>query len=101
MGMFLFKLLSPRPTFPGDMNDQERKIMMEHVSRWKDLTNQGIAIAFGPVLDPKGVWGVAIIEVADEAEARRLATDDPTTKAGLGRIEVYPMAPGSIARVSA
>ena|SRR5713101_27285 len=98
MGMFLFKLVSPRPTFPGDMTDQERKVMLEHVSRWKDLTNRGVAIAFGPVLDPKGVWGVAIIEVTDEAEARRIAMEDPMTKASLSRIEIYPMAPGSIAR---
>jgi uncharacterized protein len=98
MGMFLFKLVSPRPTFPGDMTDKERRIMLEHVSRWKELTNRGVAIAFGPVLDPKGVWGVAIVEVADEAEARRLVADDPVTKASLGHIEIYPMAPNSIAR---
>ncbi len=67
------------------------------MSRWKDLTNRGVAIAFGPVLDPKGVWGVAIIEVTDEAEARRIAMEEPVTKASLGRIEIYPMAPGSIA----
>jgi uncharacterized protein len=98
MGMFLLKLLSPRPTFPGDMTDQERKVMLEHVSHWRDLTNLGIAIAFGPVLDPKGVWGVAIIDVADEAEVRKLVMEDPVTKANLGKIEIYPMAPNSIAR---
>src|SRR5215471_11030688 len=98
MAMFLLKLIGPRPTFPADMTDSERKVMIEHVSRWKELTDRGIAIAFGPVMDPKGVWGVAIVEAKDENEVRKLAAEDPTTKASLGRIEIYPMAPNSIAR---
>ena len=71
--------------------------MIEHVKRWKNLTDEGLAIAFGPVLDPKGVWGVAI-EVSNEMEAQRLVSEDPVTKARLGHIEIYPMAPNSIAR---
>jgi len=96
--LFVFKLIPPRPTFAEDMTEQERKVMQEHVARWKDLSDRGIAIVFGPVLDPKGVWGVAIVEVADEADARALASNDPTVKGGVGTIEIYPMSPRSIVR---
>jgi hypothetical protein len=37
----------------------------------------GAAIIFGLVLDPKGTWGVAIVEVASEPEVRILGRNDP------------------------
>ncbi len=98
MMRFLFRLISPRPTFPMDMTESERKVMQEHVTYWKGLRDKGIAIVFGPVLDPKAVWGVAIVETSDEASARALLTNDPVERAGLGRIEIYPMGHGTIVR---
>ena len=73
-------------------------VMREHVGYWTDLMNKGIAVAFGPVLDPKGVWGVAVIEVADEAGLQPIVSGDPVAKSRLGAIEVYPMGPGTIVR---
>ena len=87
---FLYKLIPPRPTFVQDMTEAERKAMEEHGIYWKGLTNRGIAIVFGLVLDPKGPWGVAIVEVADEPDARTLGLNDPAVKAGL-TFDVYPM----------
>ena len=55
-----------------------------------------MAIIFGPVLDPKGTWGVAIVEVASEPEAHILSRNDPAVQAGF-TFEVYPM-PGAILR---
>ncbi|OLE69030.1 hypothetical protein AUF78_13180 [archaeon 13_1_20CM_2_51_12] len=98
MMRFLLRLVSPRPTFPMDMTDSERRVMQEHVVYWTALRDKGIAIVFGPVLDPKGVWGVAVVETSDEANARALLVNDPVEKAGLGRIEIYPMGPGTIVR---
>jgi len=73
------------------MTEVERRVMQEHAIYWKGLTGRGTAIVFGLVLDPKGPWGVAIVEVADELDARALGTNDPAVKAGL-TFEVYPMA---------
>jgi uncharacterized protein YciI len=80
------------------MTDAERKVMQEHVVYWKGLADKGVAVVFGPVLDPNGVWGVAVVETTDEAEARALVPNDPTFKARLGPIEVYPMGSGTIVR---
>jgi uncharacterized protein len=93
---FMYKLIPPRPTFAQDMTEVERKVMQEHVVYWKALTDIGTAIVFGPVLDPKGPWGVAVVEVADEADARALGTNDPAVKAGL-TFEVYAM-PDTVVR---
>jgi uncharacterized protein YciI len=78
------------------MTEAERKLMQEHALYWRGLTDRRIAVVFGLVLDPKGPWGVAIVEVADEPDARALGTNDPAVKAGL-TFEVYPM-PGAIVR---
>src|SRR5207302_9228675 len=98
MMRFLFRLISPRPTFPMDMTESERKVMGEHVSYWTALRDKGIAIVFGPVLDPKGVWGVAVVETPDQATARALVANHPVEKTGFVRIEIYTMAPGTAAR---
>ena len=87
---FLYKLIPPRTTFVQDMTKAERKAMEEHAIYWKGLIDRGTAIVFGLVLDPKGPWGVGIVEVADEPDARVLGANDPAVKAGL-TFEVYPM----------
>ena len=98
MKEFLCKLIPPRPTFAQDMTEVERKTMQEHVVYWKDLSDRRIAIIFGPVLDPKGTWGLAIVEVASEPEAHILGRNDPAVQAGF-TFKVYPM-PGAIVRKS-
>ena len=55
--LFAHKLISPRPTFAHDMTEAEKKVMIEHVAYWTGLMEKGVAVVFGPVLDPKGAWG--------------------------------------------
>jgi uncharacterized protein len=96
--LFAFKLISPRPRFAHDMTEAERKVMVEHVAYWTSLMEKGIAVVYGPVLDPKGAWGLAVVETSTEAEARAIVSNDPVFKARLGTIEVHPMSPRSIVR---
>ena len=49
------------------MTEAEEKLMHEHVKYWENLINRRIAIVFGPVADPKGGYGIAIIETKDES----------------------------------
>jgi len=88
---FVIKLIPPRPTFAQDMTEKERNIMKQHAAYWRDKTDKGIAVVYGPVLDPRGVYGLGIIEVEDESQAHTLAANDPAAKTGLQRFEVYPM----------
>jgi uncharacterized protein len=92
MAYFLCKLNPPRPTFAQDMTAEERTIMQQHVAYWTKLADEDIAIAFGPVADPAGTWGVGILRVGTEAEAQAIRAEDPTMKSGLGfRFEPFPM----------
>ncbi len=87
---FFVKTQNPRPTFHLDMTPEERSVMQRHVAYWTEKAAQGTAIAFGPVMDPKGVYGIGVYQVRDEAEMRRLLDQDPAK--GLLQYEVLPMA---------
>jgi uncharacterized protein YndB with AHSA1/START domain len=96
---YLCRLIPPRSSFPVDMSEAEARMMREHVAYWTALAERGVALAFGPVADPKGAWGVGILAVADEAELERLRAGDPAIRAGIGfRYEASPM-PAIIVRV--
>ncbi len=87
---FFVRTNNPRPTFNLDMTAAERDIMNRHVAYWTEKAQRGIAIVFGPVLDPKGVYGIGIHKVEDHAEMRRLLDADPAN--ALLVYEVLPMA---------
>lgn len=91
MPHFIFKLVSPRPTFAMDMNEEEKKLMHQHAIFWNDLLEKGTALIYGPVLDPKGYYGLAIIEAINEGAAHTICTNDPAIKASLHTYELYPM----------
>jgi uncharacterized protein YciI len=84
MKYFFCKLTPPRPTFMIDMTDAERQLMRQHVAYWSELAAKGSAIVFGPVADPQGGYGVAVIEAPDEAAVRELSTHDPVITASVG-----------------
>ncbi len=88
--MYLFvRTQNPRPTFHLDMTPEERAIMEQHVAYWTDKAARGIAIVFGPVMDPQGVYGIGIHQVKDEAEMRELIEHDPAK--GLLQYEIFAM----------
>jgi uncharacterized protein len=98
MPHFLYKLVPPRPTFPGDMTEAEGAIMQEHFGYWSRLVGERRVVIYGPVMDPKGSYGIAVVEVDDDADARQIAENDPAimSNAGFG-FELHPM-PDAIAR---
>ena len=84
MAIFLYRLNPPRPTFPADMTREEGEAMERHFRHWQDELARGHALVFGPVADPHGTYGLAILNVADEAAARAICADDPVLRANLG-----------------
>lgn len=86
---FFVKTNNPRPTFHQDMTADERDKMNKHVAYWSAYAEKGIAIAFGPVMDKGGAYGIGIYEVEDEAELNRLLDADPAK--GLLEYIVAPM----------
>jgi uncharacterized protein YciI len=89
---FLLKLIAPRPTFAADMTDAELRVMQDHGTYLKGYVDKGTVIVMGPVLDPKGSWGLAVVEAGSEDEVKSIIAKDPTILSGRGfRWEIYPM----------
>jgi uncharacterized protein YciI len=89
---FVFRLIPPRPDFAYTMTDDERAIMLAHVAYWSRLAEQGHALAFGPVDDPNGPYGIGVVLAEDIAAASAMRDDDPALRASNGfRTEIAPM----------
>ncbi len=78
-----------RPDFAMTMTDEERAIMMEHVAYWTEKMNQGKVYAFGPVMDPKAIYGLGVVAVTNEDELKDFIANDPAGK--INNYEYYPM----------
>jgi len=89
---FLMRLIPPRPTFPADIRPEERELMGMHAQYCKQQLAEGRALVYGPVADPNGTWGLGVLKVTDEAQARAICDADPVIKASAGfRYELAPM----------
>src|SRR5271165_4662018 len=89
MNYFFLKLIPCRPTFAHDMSAAEREIMQQHVAYWTELMQQGRVVVFGPVMDPKGPYGMGIVEAEDEDAIRSFIAADPAPR--INSYEFYPM----------
>ncbi|MGA7159480.1 MAG: YciI family protein [Bacteroidota bacterium] len=76
---FVLKLTPRRPNFAQTMTDEEKQIVQQHTAYWKEYMKKGVMLIFGPVLDPKGVYGLGIIEVDSEEQIRELMENDPAS----------------------
>ena len=86
---FFLRLVPPRTTFSQDMTAGERQVMMQHVGYWTDLMHQGVAVVFGPVMDPSGTYGVGIVQAESDEHLRSLIDGDPAKT--INRYEYWPM----------
>ncbi len=66
---FALYLLPSRPDFAQTMTAEEHSIILEHITYWTNLMNQGKVLVFGPVLDPKAIYGLGIVAV-DSAKTK-------------------------------
>ncbi len=95
---FVYKLIPPRPTFAGDMSGGEKAVMGEHAAYWTKLFERGRVVVFGAVLEPAGVWGLAVLEADSDDEVRAIAAEDPAVKNGTCTFEIGAMLPGAVIR---
>ncbi|HTA81433.1 MAG TPA: YciI family protein [Bacteroidia bacterium] len=86
---FFLKLNPPRASFTIDMTAEERGVMQQHVAYWAPHVQNGTVIVLGPVMDPKGGYGIAVVAVDSEEQLHALIAKDPAN--GLNRYEIHPM----------
>jgi uncharacterized protein YciI len=88
---FFFQLIPPRPTFPYDITDEEKRLMDEHSRYFAEHFAAGKLLLYGPASAKSGTFGLAVREVECEEEARQFGAGDPSVKAGLKTFEIHPM----------
>lgn len=88
---YYMRLIAPRATFVMDMTAEERRLMDAHADYLKGFFDQGKILAYGPVLAAAEPFGIALFDVASEADARAIMDADPTIVAKLNRYELSPM----------
>lgn len=92
MPHYLCKLRPPRLTFVDDMTPDEAVLMRAHREYWTPRVETGVVVAMGPVADPAGAYGVAIIEAASVTALEAMLRADPVIAAGQGfAYENFPM----------
>ncbi|MBW8638455.1 YciI family protein [Hoeflea sp. WL0058] len=65
-------------------------LLADHLEYLVELEKQGKVFASGPMGAPEKRNGMTILRAADEAEARRLAENDPFAKNGIRDFTIEP-----------
>jgi uncharacterized protein YciI len=79
-----------RPTFVEDGTKEENRIMGVHFAYLKKLMGEGKVLLAGPSINGAKTFGIIIVEVENEAEARAILEGDPSFQAGIQKGEVLP-----------
>lgn len=93
---FFYKLIAPRPDFHTTMSESEQAAMGEHMSYWANLFQTGVVAVYGPVFDPQGVYGMAVLEVENPEQANLIHENDPAVLSGVCTAALVPMQAGMI-----
>ena len=88
--IYVLKLL-PHLLDQTSWTEKERKIVQDHFVRLQALRDEGKVFLAGRTLnmDPTG-FGIVILEVDSEAEARKLMEQDPTVREGMMTAQLFP-----------
>jgi hypothetical protein len=100
MAYFLSRLIPPRPSFLSDMSGDERGAMLAHQDYWLPHINAGLVLVMGPVADPRGAYGVMIVNTPSLRMLEDWQRQDPVILAGLGfAFENHPMPSAKVAPI--
>ncbi|MDE3177501.1 MAG: hypothetical protein KGM15_15480, partial [Pseudomonadota bacterium] len=74
------------------MSEAERGVMLAHQDYWLPQINAGLVIAMGPVADPKGAYGVMIVNAPSLKMLEDWQSQDPAILSAHGfAFETYQM----------
>ena len=91
-GQFLLRIEPTRTGFTlQNMSAEEGRLAAQHVQYLKSLLDSGKLSLAAQVFDPKGLWGIVIVNAPDREAARALLDGDPMVKGNMFRGEVLPL----------
>lgn len=84
---YIVFLKGTRDGWPNNMTGDEEKIMEAHFVYLQNLMHEGKLLLAGPSLDL--LRGIVVLQVADEAEARRIMDSEPSVVGGVHTYELH------------
>ncbi len=88
---FLFRIEPVRKDFTlTNITKDELPIVNQHVEYLQKLYAAGTMVLAGQAFDPKGFFGIIVVEAADTESATAIMNDDPLVKNKLFRGEAIP-----------
>jgi uncharacterized protein YndB with AHSA1/START domain/uncharacterized protein YciI len=87
---YLVRLTGTRPGWPEAMTPAEERTMAAHFVTLRTLTWAGKCLLAGPVLGAGG-FGLIVLQVEDEAEARAIMAAEPSVVGGVHTYTLQPM----------
>ncbi len=89
---FLLRLDPTRAGFTlQNMTPEEARLATQHVQYLKSLLDSGKMTLAAQAFDPKGLWGIVIVNAPNLEAARALLEGDPGVKGNMFRGEVMPL----------
>src|SRR5215471_12327591 len=91
-GQFLLRIEPTRQGFTlQNMTPEEGRLASQHVQYLMSLQEAGKLNLAAQAFDPKGFWGIVIVNAADLETARGILNADPMVKANMFRGEAMPV----------
>jgi uncharacterized protein YciI len=87
---FLIRIEPVRAGFVDNPTKEESQAMGAHFAYLKKLLAEGKLIVAGPSINGPKTFGIILVEVDSEAEAKAIMEGDPAYKAGVQKGEVLP-----------
>jgi uncharacterized protein YciI len=88
---FLLRIEPVRAGFSlENMTEDERRLASGHIAYLRGLFTDGKLTFSGQAMDPKGLFGVTVVNAAGQEEAAALLNGDPAVKGKMFRGEVIP-----------
>jgi uncharacterized protein len=88
---WLVILRPTRAELPFDPTHEEEGIVGEHFAHLLRLRDEGKLVLAGPSPVPGDTIGIAVFDVADEAEVRAIVDVDPAVVNGVMTAEIRPL----------
>ena len=87
---FIIRIEPARAGFVDNATKEEAQAMTAHFGYLKKLTAEGKVLIAGPSINGPKTFGLIIVEVENEAEARAIMEGDPSVKGGVQKGELLP-----------
>ena len=91
-GQYLLKIEPTRAGFTlQNMTAEEARLAGQHMQYLKSLLDAGKLTLAAQAFDPKGLWGIEIVNAESQEAARSLLEADPMVKGNMFRGEAIPV----------